>query len=248
MKRLNRYADEMNKRAQSLEDEAAKLARDNQPEFSGGDAQSGKRPVAERSSPPRGSRGDPRRSFCLAVPRATSAAAVWGPCQSRVHSSRIGLYLTGADGTVDLSSRIVGAYSAAVFDNGLTAGVAFTGSTNGDYLQGSAYADVLAGALRVKAAPCSLEIRDQFRRFALSQRLFSGRWLSSGRSWCTSMKPRQACTERLSRWVSRSAIWRSRSEKFVAAQRRSPPSIRGPTGGHANSARSLTIGMTRRFG
>jgi Ca2+-binding RTX toxin-like protein len=61
-------------------------------------------------------------------------------------NSQIDLYLFGAGGALDLSSRVSGAHSVRARDNGLSAAVQLTGSVNDDEISGSAYDDSLDGA------------------------------------------------------------------------------------------------------
>jgi serralysin len=59
--------------------------------------------------------------------------------------SQIGMALRGAGGTVDFTTRVTGLHSVSVSDQGLTAGVAVTGSANSDTLNGSNFDDTLSG-------------------------------------------------------------------------------------------------------
>ena len=59
-------------------------------------------------------------------------------------NSQISLYLQGAGGTLDLSTGL-SVHIRPTYTQGLTSGIAVTGSVNGDSINGSAYNDILDG-------------------------------------------------------------------------------------------------------
>jgi Ca2+-binding RTX toxin-like protein len=61
-------------------------------------------------------------------------------------NSQIDVNLFGTGGTLDLSTRVAGAHSVRVTDNGLGGAVTVTGSVNNDQISGSAFDDILDGA------------------------------------------------------------------------------------------------------
>ncbi|WP_196305647.1 beta strand repeat-containing protein, partial [Rhodoblastus acidophilus] len=60
-------------------------------------------------------------------------------------TTQIQVYLRGAGGAIDFTSRVTGADSVNVDGYSLTAGVTVTGSSNADVFSGSSYADILRG-------------------------------------------------------------------------------------------------------
>jgi serralysin len=59
--------------------------------------------------------------------------------------SQLTLRLGGTGGTLNLSTRVLGATSVAIFDNALTSGVTVTASINDDFMRGSGFDDTLNG-------------------------------------------------------------------------------------------------------